>query len=154
MISNVPWWDAELWDNMRAGNGCPMCADAQLSSNQYSDLIAETAASYIRLVKNQTHAGYGVVVSRRHVAELHELSQAEIHQFSTDTAALGATIDGLFHPVKIANLSMGFLCPHLHCHVFPYYSDDDPHALINVKEGEYCLCDDEWANLAFSNGGM
>lgn len=121
-----------------------MCGDAHLPNNEHSDLLAETTASYIRLVKNQTHAGYGVVVSKRHVAELHELSEAEIYQFSTDTAALGATINELFQPVKIANLSMGFRCPHLHCHVFPLYSNDDPHALINIKEGDHYLSEDEW----------
>ena len=83
-------------------------------------------------------------MSQRHVAELHELSKAEIHQLSTDIAALGATINELFQPVKIADLSMGFLCPHLHCHVFPLYSDDDPHALINVREGDHYLSEDEW----------
>ena len=142
----MPWWEAEQWDTMKAGSGCFMCGDAHVSSNAHSDLLTETPASYIRLVKNQTHPGYGVVVSKRHVAELHELSKTEIHEFSTDVAALGATVMELFQPVKIANLSMGFLCPHLHCHVFPQYPSDDPHALINVKEGDCFLPEDDWAS--------
>jgi diadenosine tetraphosphate (Ap4A) HIT family hydrolase len=142
----VPWWEAGQWDAMKAGHGCVMCGDAHLASNAHSDLLVETPASYIRLVKNQTHTGYGVVISKRHVAELHELSRSEIHQFSTDVAALGATVMDLFAPVKIANLSMGFLCPHLHCHVFPQYRGDDPHALIDIKEGDCSLPDDQWAS--------
>jgi diadenosine tetraphosphate (Ap4A) HIT family hydrolase len=142
-ISGVPWWDAEQWEAMRAGSDCPMCSDAHLPINVHSDLLTETPASYIRLVKNQTHAGYGVVIAKRHVVELHELSKDEIHQFSTDVAALGATVMELFQPVKIANLSMGFLCPHLHCHVFPQYPSDDPHALVNIKEGDVYLSDDD-----------
>jgi diadenosine tetraphosphate (Ap4A) HIT family hydrolase len=39
---------------------------------------------------------------------------------------------------------MGHLCPHVHCHVYPQYAHDNPHALIDVRDGTTRLTDDEW----------
>ena len=48
----------------------------------------------------------------------------------------------MFEPVKIDTLVMGHLCPHMHCHVYPQYIHDDPHALINVQDGAMRLSPD------------
>lgn len=137
----MPWWQGPEWERMKHGQGCAMCADAALASNPFSDLIAETPWSYVRLHRNQTHSGYTVVIAKRHAPELHDLSRDERCGFWNDVAAVGQVIAELFQPVKLANLSMGFRMPHYHCHVFPQYEHDDPHRLVDVSEGDRRLDD-------------
>ena len=112
-----------------------MCADAHLPANDDSDLVLELRASYARLQRNQTHPGHTVVILKRHVCELHDLKPAALGAFWADVASVGAAITELFQPVKLNSLVMGNGCPHLHCHVFPQYQDDDPEALIDVTAG-------------------
>lgn len=121
-----------------------MCADAHLPANAVSDLVAGSRWSYIRLHRNQTKAGYTIVISKRHVPELHDLSERELCGFWNDVAAVGRTVTTMFRPVKLANLSMGFRTPHVHCHVYPQYEDDDPYRLIDVTEGSVRLDEAEW----------
>lgn len=66
---------------MRRGEGCGLCNDAHLASNPFSDLVAETDWSFIRLCRNQTRAGYSVVVAKRHAPELHDLTVDERNGF-------------------------------------------------------------------------
>jgi diadenosine tetraphosphate (Ap4A) HIT family hydrolase len=129
---------------MRQGEGCGLCDDAHLPSNPFSDLLAETNWSFIRLCRNQTHPGYSVVVAKRHAPELHDLTVEERNGFWSDVAMIGRAISGLFQPVKLANLSMGFRMPHFHCHVYPQYQQDDPFRLIDITEGNVQLADDDW----------
>src|SRR4051794_12344499 len=101
---------------MWAGDGCAMCADAPLPTNPFGDLIVETDWSYVRLARNQTRAGYSVVIAKRHAPELHFLSPAELSGFWSDAATIGEVISDQLRPVKLANLVMGFRMPHVHCH--------------------------------------
>lgn len=57
-----------------------MCADAHLL-RPHSNLVAELPWSYARLSVNQMHAGYCVVVFKRHACELPELPAAESSGF-------------------------------------------------------------------------
>jgi diadenosine tetraphosphate (Ap4A) HIT family hydrolase len=140
----MTWWPADKWEQMRRGEECGMCWNAHLPSNPFSDLIAATAWSYVRLHRNQTHPGYSVVIAKRHAPELHELSPDERCGLWSDVAAVGKAVSTLFRPVKLANLSMGFRMPHYHCHVYPQYENDDPFRLIDVTEGDVRLEDEEW----------
>ena len=121
-----------------------MCADAHLPANSFSELVTETSWSYIRLNRNQTKPGYTVVIAKRHAPELHDLSEPEICGFWKDVALVGRTVQALFAPVKLANLTMGFRMPHFHCHVLPQYADDDPFRLIDVTEGDVRLDEAAW----------
>jgi diadenosine tetraphosphate (Ap4A) HIT family hydrolase len=87
-----------------------MCADASLPTNAGSELVAELPWSYLRLVHNQTHAGYCVVVLKQHLPELDDPAPDY--------------------------LVMGHRVPHLHCHVYPQYEDDDPLYNVNIGDGD------------------
>lgn len=106
----VGWWPEDQWQRMWRGDGCSMCADAGLPRNEFSDLIAETTTSFVRLSRNQTQAGYSVVIAKRHVPELHHLTPDEREGFWSDVSAVGEAISTLFRPVKLAQLAMGFGC--------------------------------------------
>lgn len=140
----MTWWPEDEWDRMKRGEGCGMCSDAHLPTNRFSDLIADTLWSYVRLHRNQSHAGYSIVIAKRHAPELHDLTPEERCGLWNDVAAVGEAVSVLFRPVKLANLSMGFRMPHYHCHVYPQYDNDDPFRLIDVTEGEEGLGDPEW----------
>jgi diadenosine tetraphosphate (Ap4A) HIT family hydrolase len=140
----MSWWPEDEWARMLRGDDCAMCADSALRQNPHGDLLVETEWSFIRLCTNQTQAGYSVVISKRHAAELHDLTPPELGGFWTDVADLGQAIDSLFQPVKLANLSMGFRMPHVHCHVYPQYQRDDPFKLINPQDGEVRLAQAAW----------
>lgn len=129
---------------MWRGDDCAMCADSQLPRNPHGDLIVETPWSYIRLSINQTHAGYSVVIAKRHAPEMHHLTSDELAGFWTDASTLGHVISHLFRPVKLANLSMGFRMPHFHCHVYPQYAHDDPYRLFNPQDGDVRLDSQAW----------
>jgi len=116
-----------------------MCADAHLVTNEHSDLVVESTVSFTRLSKNQTHVGYSIIILKRHASELHDLDEEELRLFCLDVVRVSRVIAELFRPVKLDTLMMGHLCPHVQCHVVPQYQDDDPHALINVQEGDIRL---------------
>jgi len=66
--------------------------------------------------------------------------------FCGDVAASGEAIGDVRKPVKLANLMMGFRMPHVHCHVYPQYPDDDPFALLNPQDGDVRLSQEEWSD--------
>jgi diadenosine tetraphosphate (Ap4A) HIT family hydrolase len=129
------WWTESEWAAMRTGRDCPMCVDAHLPDNPHSTLITTTRTSFVRLAINQSKPGYCIVVLRQHICELHELGPVELAGFWEDVAAVGRAISSLFTPVKIDNLVMGHRCPHLHCHVYPQYREDDPFGPVDISAG-------------------
>jgi diadenosine tetraphosphate (Ap4A) HIT family hydrolase len=141
----VPWWPQDRWADMKAGIACPMCDDGHLPTNEHGDLIAELPGSYARLHRNQTHAGYSVVIAKRHASELFDLSGEELALFWNEVAAVARSISMVLDPVKLDYLVMGHLCPHVHCHVYPQYENDDPHGLLNPQDGSVRLPEREWA---------
>lgn len=140
----MPWWPADDWRRMWDGDDCAMCEDAAAPRNPFGDLIIETDWSYVRLCRNQTQTGYSVVIAKSHAPELHHLSHDERCGFWNDVAVIGEVIFGLFQPVKLANLSMGFRMPHFHCHVYPQYQHDDPFRLLNPQDGDVRLSEAAW----------
>lgn len=127
---------------MRAGVDCSMCADAHLPSNPFSVLVAEVPASHVRLSRNQAKAGYCVVIAKEHVPEVHDFDDETLINFWRDVASVGRAVERLYSPVKLNNLVMGARCPHVHCHVYPQYSDDDPFVL-DFGARERLVGDDE-----------
>lgn len=141
----MAWWAAKTWHEMTSGIDCPMCADAHLPNNDHSDLVVERGHSYVRLHRNQSQAGYCVVIAKTHVVELHDMEPATLAGFWSDVAAVGRAVTKVFRPVKIDNLVMGHRCPHVHCHVYPQYENDDPFKNVDISAGQVRLDHDERA---------
>lgn len=121
---------------MASGEDCPMCADARDPVNDFSVLVAELPASYVRLSRNQTHVGYCLVIAKEHFAELHDMTDSEVAAFGADVAATSRAIAKLFSPVKLDHLSMGHRCPHVHVHVYPQYVHNDPLRNVDISDGD------------------
>ena len=101
---------------------CPLCA--KLAKLPHDDVVAEFPHSVAILGPWQYYAGYCVLVTRRHVAELHHLNDDERHAFVDDACRLSRAIEAEFQPLKLNVESLGNQVPHLHWHIFPRQADD------------------------------
>lgn len=129
------WWSDEEWAELVDPELCGMCADAHLPENEHSILVASTAMTHIRLVRNQAHPGYTVVILREHLTDLGQLDADQLTAFWRDVQRAGRAVDSAFDPRKINYLVMGHRAPHLHCHVFPQHLGDDPHRNVDISDG-------------------
>ena len=141
------WWTDAEWAERVDPELCGMCADAQLPENEHSILVASAEATHVRLVRNQAHPGYTVVILREHVTDLGQLDVAQLSAFWRDVQRAGRAVDKAFDPRKINYLVMGHRAPHLHCHVFPQHLMDDPLRNVDISDGPVYLGD---ADLAHS----
>ncbi|WP_094770280.1 HIT family protein [Microbacterium gorillae] len=129
------WWSDDEWMRRQRRAGCGMCADAHLPENEHSLLVATTATVHVRLVRNQAHAGYCVVILRDHMTDLADLDARTLTAFWADVQRTGRTIAAQFAPRKIDYLVMGHRMPHLHCHLLPQHSTDDPLRNVDIADG-------------------
>lgn len=102
--------------------GCPLCD--KLAGLPREDVVAEFPHSVALLGPWQYYAGYCVLVSRVHVAELHHLPEDARRGFVDEACRLCAAIEAEFRPLKLNVESLGNVVPHLHWHVFPRQMDD------------------------------
>jgi diadenosine tetraphosphate (Ap4A) HIT family hydrolase len=129
----MAWISPEQWHQLKAGVRCPMCADIHLEENEFSYLVTEFEHTYVRLPKNQFRRGWTIVVLKRHVSELFELTELELSAFWRDVTLVARALDGLYRPAKVNYAVYGNLCPHLHCHLVLQTFADDPHQPVNMN---------------------
>ena len=140
------WWTDEEWAELVDPELCGMCADAHLPENEHSILVASTDMTHMRLVRNQAHPGYTVVILREHVTDVGLLDADQLSEFWRDVQRAGQAVDKAFDPRKINYLVMGHRAPHLHCHVFPQHPGDDPLENVDISDGPVYLDDVEVTN--------
>ena len=132
---------------MKAGIDCPMCLESGLDENHHSYKVIELKRSIVRLNKNQHMPGWTTLVLKRHAAELFELEPRERAEFWDDVSLAAKALNDIFRPAKINYCIWGNLMPHVHCHLFPRFFDDDPGQPINQNEKEVFLPLDEYRSL-------
>lgn len=140
------WWTDAEWAELVDPELCGMCADAHLPENEHSILVASTEMTHVRLVRNQAHPGYTVVILREHLTDLGQLDADQLSMFWRDVQRAGRAVDNAFDPRKINYLVMGHRAPHLHCHVFPQHLEDDPLRNVDISDGPVYLDDAELAH--------
>jgi len=143
----MTWKDPEKWQAMLSGKDCPFCEDIHLDENEFSYKVVELEHSFIRLPKNQYIKGWLVVALKRHANELYELSDSELAGFWREVALVAKASKVVFNPVKLNYAIYGNLCPHIHCHIFPQYLDNDPHAPIKPDFKEEFLSNKEYKKI-------
>lgn len=129
------WWSETEWEALTSPEQCGMCADAHLPRNEHSALVAVTDTSFVRLARNQHHAGYCLVILREHIVDMAELSSSQLASFWADVQRAARIINDVFGPKKIDYLVMGHRMPHLHCHLLPQHATDDPLRNVNIADG-------------------
>lgn len=113
------WHDWATWIALRDGTACPICL-----RGKPLDVVAESDASWVTMGEDAPMPGYACVVFRRHVVELHDLSDAESVAFMCDVRRLSAAVLDVTQAVKLNYEVHGNTLPHLHLHVLPRYVGD------------------------------
>jgi diadenosine tetraphosphate (Ap4A) HIT family hydrolase len=145
----MSWNSPELWQHLKDGSACPMCADAHLPENEFSVLIADLRQSHVRLARNQYARGWVIVVARRHVCELHEMSPAELAGYCQDVADAALALSRVYSPIKINYMIFGNIVPHVHCHLYPRFADQEPthHPFMDTDRFTTLLEPSEYSRL-------
>ncbi len=138
------WLPPEIWEPLKRGEHCPMCADMHLDENPHSYLVAELSQSFVRLPRNQYLRGWTIVACKRHVSELFELQPDELGAFWRDVTQVAQALERLYRPAKLNYGLFGNVCPHLHCHLLVQSYQDDPEKPINMHEQEVLLAAHEY----------
>jgi diadenosine tetraphosphate (Ap4A) HIT family hydrolase len=115
----------ESFHAVRAGDGCPACAEDRPDATPHGVrwLAGETADAY--LVRADIQRGLSVVVFRgRHVVEPTELTNGEATQYWQELLTVGRALEEVLQPVKLNYNMLGNAVPHLHTHIVPRYRDD------------------------------
>jgi diadenosine tetraphosphate (Ap4A) HIT family hydrolase len=112
------WNDIGTWDRLRSGEACPICL-----AGQPDGTIAELSGCYVATSEGQVR-GYCALFAKRHVVELHDLSDDESVALR-DLRSLSRIIHGITGAIKINCEIRGNTIPHLHVHLIPRYRGDE-----------------------------
>ena len=110
---------------MRAGNGCPMCAEGrpEETADGVRFFAGTVADAYLR--RTAIQRGLSIVIWRgRHAAEPTDLAEGDAAAFWREVLSVGRALERAFDPVKLNYNLLGNSVPHLHFHVIPRYADD------------------------------
>lgn len=112
----------EDWEARRAGEGCPFCVEsAQRAERKF--FSGRVSDAYLQ--KSGPSRGYSIVVFRgRHVADLTELTGAELIGFWIEVRVAARFIKQVFEPAHLNYDVLGNIVPHVHAHIVPRYLDD------------------------------
>ncbi len=111
-------FEPDEWQAKVEGRSCPLCGPPERR------VVAVLPSGRVELVNDEDFRGYCILVHRRHVTELFELSQAERSRFVEDVTLVARVLEEQLRPAKINYEVLGNIVPHLHCHVVPRYPDD------------------------------
>ena len=113
------WRDPKQWDRWVSGKDCPICR-----SLTTDPAVAELEVSRLMLAEEAPMRGYAWLPLRRHVVELHELTEDEGTAFMRDIRRASRVIAAATRAVKLNYEIHGNTVPHLHLHIFPRYLGD------------------------------
>ena len=127
------WHDQTRWQQLVTAAGCPICL-----AGQPDGIVAELKSSYVTVDPAVGVRGYCCLVNKRHVVELHELSEAEGAALMLDLALVSRVLKDITGAIKINHQIHGNTIPHLHVHVIPRYPGDEleqPGKTLGTLEG-------------------
>jgi diadenosine tetraphosphate (Ap4A) HIT family hydrolase len=113
------WRDPEHWARWIRGIDCPICRSVAVDP-----AVAELEVSRLMMSEDAPLRGYAWLAVRRHVIELHELTDDEGDAFMRDVRRVSRAIAAATGAVKLNYEIHGNTVPHLHLHVFPRYVGD------------------------------
>ena len=137
------WPDPDLWGKWSGGEDCPICRSVTADV-----ATAELEVSRLMMAEDAPMVGYAWLPFRRHVIELHDLSDSEADAFMRDIRRVSRAIGAATRAVKLNYEIHGNTVPHLHLHIFPRYPGDpfeggpvNPRAIRGAvyKPGEFDL---------------
>ena len=121
---------------------CERVAMCERGENPY--LIHEFEYSFFVIGDHQFYKGYSLLLFKRHVRELHELSHDEYMAFSDELHIASKAIAKTFNPWKMNHMCLGNQDQHVHWHIMPRYEDDKYHntfPMTDYIKGEIKIAD-------------
>jgi diadenosine tetraphosphate (Ap4A) HIT family hydrolase len=103
---------------------CSLCEKVQSRVISADEVVWEFPRSVALLGPWQYYTGYCIVVARRHVDELFDLDNAELHVTFGEMIVVARAIAACFKPRKINYEMLGNHVAHPHWHIFPRRADD------------------------------
>ena len=126
---------------------CAYCAEGELL-DAFGIKICELESSKVYLFKEQSHLGRVIVAHKKHVSELVELSQEELHLYFDEVAKVANVLHKLFQPEKVNYGAYGDTGHHLHFHLVPKYKDGyEWGGVFAMNPGEKYLTEEEYTEL-------
>ena len=126
---------------------CAYCVEGELL-DAFGIKICELESSEVYLFKEQSHLGRVIVAHKKHVSELVELSQEELHLYFDEVAKVANVLHKLFQPEKVNYGAYGDTGHHLHFHLVPKYKDGyEWGGVFAMNPGEKYLTEQEYAEL-------
>ena len=126
---------------------CAYCVEGELL-DAFGIKICELESSKVYLFKEQSHLGRVIVAHKKHVSELVELSQEELHLYFDEVAKVANVLHKLFQPEKVNYGAYGDTGHHLHFHLVQKYIDGyERGGVFAMNLGEKYLTEQEYAEL-------
>lgn len=105
--------------------GCGLCARiAKAARGELEEVIWEREHSIAVVGDHQFFPGYGMVIAKHHIREMHDMPVVISSTLFQDVLDLGKAIHSAYKPWKINYASLGNIDEHLHWHVIPRYDTD------------------------------
>ena len=112
-------------EDAKAASACGICGIiGRVESGGFGDFIAELPRSFLILGDAQFYRGYGVLLAKRHITEMHLMPRGEAHELLDELLAFGKVLERVVKPLKLNYECLGNQEPHVHWHIFPRYSED------------------------------
>ena len=119
-------------------------------------LIREFNYSYFVIGDHQFYKGYSLLLFKRHVRELHELTHKEYMGLSEELFIATGAIAKTFNPWKMNHLCLGNRDRHVHWHIMPRYEDDKYHMTFPMTDyikneinlSDYMITPDQAGSIA------
>lgn len=125
---------------------CPLCADPSKGMEMVLD--GEITRAYLQ--PSASFRGYCILVLKRHVVELDDLTSEERTALIEDIARVAHAVRTVCRPTKINYEILGNVVPHIHVHIIPRYTTDptwDRAAWFALPDEE-SLAEEEYQRLA------
>tara|TARA_R110002072_G_scaffold64203_3_gene159403 strand:+ start:12993 stop:13442 length:450 start_codon:yes stop_codon:yes gene_type:complete len=123
---------------------CEKVATYKEVSGKHPFVIDEFEHSYFVVGDHHFYEGYSMLFLKRHVRELHELSESETTGLALELQRATKAVNDCFSPWKMNHMLLGNQAQHIHWHIIPRYEKDPYHKsypFSDVMKGEVDLSD-------------
>lgn len=113
---------------------CLFCNDHPAPEGQFEIAKLNYSIAYIERIAQGRLFGKGYVISKLHVVDFEEMPKEDMAGFMSDIQSVAKALHKITGAIKINYEIHANTGPHLHCHLFPRYLDDDfPGVSINYQ---------------------
>jgi len=99
------------------------------------ELVYEDDATAVVLHEDWAVRGHTMVVWKRHVQNISELSEHELAHFASVYQRAERALLALTGADRAVMLKLGIVTPHLHVHIYPVKASFDRAAVMDIIEG-------------------